>query len=102
MRNKIICLLCALVATSGAWAQDNKTPAFPGAEGYGKYTSGGRGGKVYIVTSLEDYDKDETPIDGTLRRAVEKKGCRTVVFAVAGNIMLKRKLDITKDSITIA
>lgn len=104
MKLRVICLLCAFVTLMGAWAQENSeaTPAFPGAEGYGKYTSGGRGGKVYVVTSLEDYDKGETPIDGTLRRAVEKKGCRTIVFAVAGNIMLKRKLDITKDSITIA
>ena len=104
MKTRFICLLCAIVATMCALAQEsnNPIPAFPGAEGYGKYTAGGRGGKVYVVTTLEDYDKDEKPIEGSLRRAVEKRGARTVVFAVAGNIMLKRKLDITKDSITIA
>ncbi len=104
MKAKLLLILCAVLSFSALYAQDNanKTPAFPGAEGYGKYTSGGRGGKVYVVTTLEDYDKDETPIEGSFRRAIEKKGCRTVVFAVAGNIMLKRKLDITKDSITIA
>ena len=104
MKTKIMFLLCALLTTTCMWAQenDNRVPAFPGAEGYGKYTVGGRGGKVYIVTTLEDYDKGETPIEGSLRRAVEKKGARTIVFAVAGNINLKRKLDITKDSITIA
>ena len=104
MKTRFICLLCAIVATMCAVAQEsnNPVPAFPGAEGYGKYTAGGRGGKVYVVTTLEDYDKDEKPIEGSLRRAVEKRGARTVVFAVAGNIMLKRKLDITKDSITIA
>ncbi len=103
MRKYILGLLCAITATLGAIAQENvQTAAFPGAEGYGKYTVGGRGGKVYVVTTLEDYDKGETPIEGSLRRAVEKKGPRTIVFAVAGNIMLKRKLDITKDSITIA
>lgn len=104
MRTKIVLLLCSLLAMSSVWAQTNETAvaAFPGAEGYGKYTAGGRGGKVYVVTTLEDYDKGDTPIEGSLRRAVEKKGARTVVFAVAGNIMLKRKLDITKDSITIA
>lgn len=104
MRTRLLCMLCAIVSVACAWAQEsnNPIPAFPGAEGYGKYTVGGRGGKVYVVTTLEDYDKGDTPIEGSLRRAVEKKGCRTVVFAVAGNIMLKRKLDITKDSITIA
>lgn len=103
MKKSFLALIIALLTTIGVIAQENTlVPAFPGAEGYGKYTSGGRGGKVYVVTSLEDYDKGETPIDGTLRRAVEKKGCRTIVFAVAGNINLKRKLDITKDSITIA
>ena len=87
MRKYILGLLCAITATLGAIAQENvQTAAFPGAEGYGKYTVGGRGGKVYVVTTLEDYDKGETPIEGSLRRAVEKKGPRTIVFAVAGNI----------------
>lgn len=104
MKTKLLFLLCALMAVTAVPAQDNaaKVPAFPGAEGYGKYTVGGRGGKVYVVNTLEDYEKGETPIEGSLRRAVEKRGARTVVFAVSGNIMLKRKLDITKDSITIA
>ncbi len=104
MKTKLILLLCAILTATTTMAQDNtsQVPAFPGAEGYGKYTTGGRGGKVYIVNTLEDYDKGETPIEGSFRRAIEKKGARTVVFAVAGNIMLKRKLDITKDSITIA
>lgn len=104
MKTKIVLLLCALLGMSSVWAQSSETAvaAFPGAEGYGKYTVGGRGGKVYVVTTLDDYDKGETPIEGSFRRAVEKKGARTIVFAVAGNINLKRKLDITKDSITIA
>lgn len=104
MKTRVLYLLCTLLAGCNVWAQasDNQVPAFPGAEGYGKYTVGGRGGKVYVVTTLEDYDKGETPIEGSFRRAVEKKGSRTIVFAVAGNIYLKRKLDITKDSITIA
>ena len=104
MKTKIALLMCVLLGMSQAWAQSDETAtaAFPGAEGYGKYTVGGRGGKVYVVTTLEDYDKGEKPIEGSFRRAVEKKGARTIVFAVAGNITLKRKLDITKDSITIA
>ena len=83
----------------GAWAQETPAtgvPAFPGAEGYGKYTVGGRGGKVYVVTTLEDYDKGETPIEGSFRRAVEKRGARTVVFCVAGKKNRKPMLDINK------
>lgn len=79
-------------------ADDNaeQTPAFPTAEGYGRYTVGGRGGDVYIVTNL----KDSGP--GSLREAVNASGPRTVVFAVSGNIMLTSPLDIINPYITIA
>lgn len=73
------------------------TPAFPGAEGAGKYTLGGAGGTVYTVTKLTD-DGSE----GTLRWAIEKSGPRTIVFAVGGVISLKKKLSIKNDHITIA
>lgn len=84
------------------WASDPshlvKAPikAFPGAEGGGAYTPGGRGGTVYVVTSLED----EGP--GTLREACEAGGARTVVFNVAGVINLKRPINIRAPYITIA
>lgn len=70
--------------------------AFPTAEGYGKYTVGGRGGKVYEVTTLEDGGK------GSLREAVEAKGPRTVVFRVSGTIDLKKQMRINNPYITIA
>ena len=70
--------------------------AFEGAEGCGKYSKGGKGGKEYIVTSLAD-DGSE----GTLRHAVESKGARIVKFAVSGDIHLNAPLNIVNPYITI-
>ena len=70
--------------------------AFEGAEGCGKYTVGGRGGKEYVVTSLAD-DGSE----GTLRYAVEAEGPRTVTFAVSGDIHLTAPLNISNPYISI-
>src|SRR5688500_4570171 len=72
-----------------------KIPAFPGAEGGGMYSFGGRGGKVFVVTSLEDSGP------GTLREACEAAGPRVVVFNVAGIIRLKDRLRIRAPYITI-
>lgn len=71
-------------------------PAFPGAEGGGAYSFGGRGGKVITVTSLADSGP------GSLRDACEQGGARIIVFNVAGIIHLKSPLIIRAPYITIA
>ena len=71
-------------------------PAFPGAEGGGAFTAGGRAGKIFVVNSLEDSGK------GTLREALEAVGARTVVFNVSGIIKLKKPISVRAPYITIA
>lgn len=94
----LLFLFSASMAQPARWtAADNKLPAFPGAEGFGRYTVGGRGGKVYHVTTLQDGEQE-----GTFRYAVNQKGVRTVVFDVAGTIFLESPLRIKEDSLTIA
>lgn len=73
-----------------------KIPAFPGAEGGGMYTFGGRGGKVLTVTNLND----DGP--GSFRWACEQGGARIVVFNVSGNIVLKTPIIVRAPYITIA
>jgi hypothetical protein len=83
-----------MTVVSLSMAAQSQIPAFPGAEGHGRYTTGGRGGEVYHVTNLNDSGK------GSFRDAVSQKN-RIVVFDVAGVIALKSDLTI-KDNITIA
>lgn len=69
--------------------------AFPGAEGGGRFTTGGRNGEIYRVTNLDDYGKNDPPIEGSLRYGIEKSDQpRTIIFDVSGIIELKRALFI--------
>lgn len=89
-----ILILLHLSVIPGAWAAD--ISAFPGAEGHGCTTPGGRGGRVFVVTRLDDRGP------GSFREACEAAGPRTVVFAVSGYITLESGIEIRHPFCTIA
>ena len=96
---QLITITTALLLTHLTLAQQ---PAFPGAEGGGMYTTGGRGGNVYFVTSLDDTSTGNlTTREGTLRWCLAQTGPRTIIFKVAGIIALNSALKIPANT-TIA
>ncbi len=79
--------------------------AFPGAEGYGKYASGGRGGRVVEITTLKDLDAQGKIIPGSLRAALKTEGTDpiTIVFKVSGVINLSTsEIRSNRPNVTIA
>ena len=96
----VCCFSLAFSIQLSAFSQE--LPAFPGAAGFGQYTSGGRGGKVVYVTSLEDDAEGTT--EGTLRWAMKQYPDEpiTVCFAVTGEIRLVKDLRINRKNYTIA
>lgn len=89
------------ISEGDVWVFRPRHLAFPGAEGFGRYAIGGRGGTVYHVTSLDD--DVENPQPGTFRYGIRNvSGPRTIVFDVSGYITLKGRLTCSDRYVTVA
>src|SRR4051812_47203450 len=107
VRPSIVAVLVLIV--SPAKSSNNPTTselvAFPGALGQGAAALGGRGGDVYHVTNLSDYNerKREPETEGSLRYGIQSaNGPRTIVFDIGGGIRLHAPLEVRRDKLTIA
>jgi hypothetical protein len=94
LNSRLIFLMFLLISANQLESQE-KSIAFPGAEGYGKYTTGGRNGTVLIVSNLNNDG------EGSFRKAAEAKFPRTIVFVVSGTIHLESSVMI-RSNVTIA
>ncbi|MCM1356552.1 MAG: hypothetical protein NC212_09140 [Staphylococcus sp.] len=92
---KFILTVASLLSGFGLIMADEMVPAFPGAEGHGRYVTGGRGGEVRHVTNLDDNGP------GSLREALKGTAPKIIVFDVSGYIDLKSQLNVTSNT-TIA
>ena len=100
----LLAILMAIFIPQYSLSQEERALAFPGAEGWGRHTTGGRGGRIVFVTNTLDYTSGEAPIEGSFRAAMHNAGNDpiTVVFRTSGRIDLKEVLKVTRGNITIA